>query len=184
MSTTAPPAQQAGSPAPASGPGARGLAAGLARAAAAPLACGLVLIALLAAWVISGGGGTISRVRIQVTRATVPMISFTAAGAAGRNAPAFLTIRNPTGTDDILVAASSPAAPRVLLTGPDGRSAAGGAGLAIPAGATVSLSPFGTDLVLVRPGFLRAGQQVVLRLRFREAGTVTVQAEVTAPGSP
>lgn len=37
----------------------------------------LVLVVLLAAWVAGGGGGTLSRVRIRIMQAAVPMLSFT-----------------------------------------------------------------------------------------------------------
>ncbi len=152
---------------------------------AAPLACGLVLLAGLAGWVATGGAGTISRVRIQVTRATVPMVSYTARGAAGRSATAYLTIRNLAGHGDVLLSASSPDAARVIVArraGPGAVPAHGG--LAVPALGTISLSPFGPDLVLIGPRPLMAGQQVLLRLRFRDAGLVTVEAMVTPPGTP
>lgn len=157
----------------------------LLRAGAAPFACGLVLVAVLAGWVLTGGGGTVSRVRVSITRAAIPMPAFTAARGRGRDAAAYLTIRNLTGNVDVLVSASSPAAARVVLT----RQAGGTpdpvpGGLTIPAGSSISFSPFGPDLVLVRPRLPAAGQTVLLRLRFREAGLVTVEATVTPPGTP
>jgi copper(I)-binding protein len=161
----------------------------LARAAAAPAACGVILIGLLAAWVSMGGLGTISRVRVQVTRADIPMTSFAAgtaaAGAGHGRVGAYLTIRNLSPAPDELLRASSPGARRVLLT----RSGNGGvptilSGLNIPAGGEISLSPFGADLVLAGTSALMTGQQVPLTLVFRHAGRVTVMATVTPPGSP
>lgn len=58
------------------------------------------------------------------------------------------------------------------------------AGLSIPAHGIVTLSPFGSDVVLTGLGQLQAGQQVPLTLVFRRAGRVTVEATVTAPGAP
>jgi copper(I)-binding protein len=174
----------AAAPRPA-GAGTRSRARDLARAGAAPLACGLVLLAVLAAWVASGAGGTISPVSIRVAQAAIPMPAFTARRAAGRDAPVYLTLQNLAGTGDVLVSASSPAAARVVLTGRAGPAPLPlPGGLPVPAGQTVSLSPFGRDLVLIRPRRLLSGQQVVLRLRFRDAGLVTVDASVTAPGAP
>jgi copper(I)-binding protein len=157
----------------------------LLRAALAPAVCGAVLLALLSSWVLTGGGGTISRVRITVPLAAVPMSSYTARGEAGRNALAYVTIRNISGASDELQSASSPDAARVVVTT---RPAVSGvppaAVIAVPAGHSVNLTPFGPGLVLIRPKLLTAGQQVTLRLRFRVAGVVTIQAVVTPPGTP
>ena len=91
-------------------------ARGLLRAVAGPVICAVVLTGLLAAWVAAGGAGTLTRVRLQVTLAAVPMRAFTprAAAAVGA-ATTFLAIKNLTGTPDELVAASSPIAGRVTL---------------------------------------------------------------------
>jgi copper(I)-binding protein len=164
------------------GPGIRTWALGLVRAGAVPLACGFALTVLLAAYVIGGGGGTLSRVKISVTEAAVPMISFTSQGAVDRTAPVYLTLHNLSGNEDVLLSASSPDAARVELTG--GASRRPLSWLAVDARATVSLSPFGPDLVLVGPKPLVAGQDVLLVLHFRHAGVVTVEAAVTPPGTP
>jgi len=83
------------------GPPGRRWLAELARAAAGPVACAVVLSGLLSAWVVSGGAGTLTRVRIQITLAAVPMRAFTpqAAAAAGA-AHTWLTIRNLSGTPE------------------------------------------------------------------------------------
>lgn len=157
----------------------------LLRAALAPAACGIVLLALLASWVLSGGGGSISRVRVTLTGAAVPMTSYTTQGAAGRNALVYLNVRNLGGAPDELLAASSPDAARVIVTlHPSATGTPPPAVVTVPAGDSISLNPFGADLVLVRPRPLMAGQELVLRLRFRLAGTVAVQAVVTPPGTP
>ncbi len=171
----------------ASPPGAatRSAARELARAGAAPVICSIVLVAVLATWVIIGGAGSLTRIRIRVTQAAVPMLSFTDHASAARSAPVYLTLHNLSGNGDVLVSASSPDAAWVELTsGRAGGSGRAVAGLPVPARATVSLSPFGEDLVLVDPGPLVAGQQVQLVLRFRHAGVVTVEATVTPPGTP
>ncbi len=155
-----------------------------ARAGLAPAGCGLALLVLLATWVIGGGGGAVSRIQVQVTQADVPMTSFTGSGAAGGRSHVYLTLKNLTGTADALVSASSPAAARVeLVRGPGGQPV-GPAGLTVPPGGTVSLGPFGPDLVLIGPASLQAGNDVLLRLRFRHAGLVAVEALVTPPDTP
>ncbi len=159
----------------------------LGRAAFGPVICAVVLIGLLSAWVATGGAGTLSRVRLQVTLAAVPMRAFTpAAAAAVGPATTFLTIRNLSGTPDELIAVRSPIARQVVLTvrselnGP--RAIVGD--LVIPARGILTLSPFGDDLVLRDPAPFETSSSVPLTLTFRHAGTVTVEATVTAPGTP
>jgi len=165
----------------------RNVARELARAAFGPVICAVVLIGLLSAWVATGGAGTLSRVRLQVTLAAVPMRAFTpAAAAAIGSATTFLTIKNLSGTPDELVAVRSPIAARVVLT--ERTSLAGPraviSDLAIPAHGTLTLSPFGDDVVLQHPAPFETSPSVALTLTFRHAGTVTVEATVTAPGTP
>ncbi|MBV9445640.1 MAG: copper chaperone PCu(A)C [Streptosporangiaceae bacterium] len=147
----------------------------LARAAAGPVICAAVVTGLLSGWAASGGGGSLTRVRLEVTLAAVPMRAFTPQTAARIPvAKTFLTIRNLTGTPDELISASSPIAPRVVLTGR----------LVVPAHGTVTFSPFGADVVLEHPAVYENSQTVPLTLAFRRAGQVTIQAAVTPPGTP
>jgi copper(I)-binding protein len=179
----------------------------LARSAAAPVICAVALIGLLSAYVALSGA-RIARVPIQVTLAALPLSTFegsTGQGSTGAGAPgggragsgpvgAYVTIRNLSGSADELTGASTPAARRVILTRHAGVGAAATragasdgaavAGLAIAAHSAVTLSPFGSDVVLVGAARLRAGQHVPLTLTFRRAGRVTVEATVTAPGAP
>jgi copper(I)-binding protein len=57
-------------------------------------------------------------------------------------------------------------------------------GLAVPAHARLTLSPFGGDITLIGPGRLTPGEMIPLTLRFRDAGRLTVDATVTPPGTP
>jgi copper(I)-binding protein len=157
----------------------------LARAAAGPLICVVVLIGLLSAWVAGGGAGTLTRIRLQITQAAVPMRGFTDASEAGA-ATTFLTIRNLTSTPDELIAVSSPVAGRVVLTERAGPAAPRTvvSDLVIPAHGTLSLSPFGADIVLQDPSRYEDRPSVPLTLTFRQAGPVTIDAPVTAPGTP
>lgn len=157
----------------------------LARAAAGPLICVIVLTGLLSAWVISGGAGALTKVRLQITQAAVPMRGFTATTAAGP-ATTFVTIRNLTSTPDALIAVTSPVAGRVQLTV---RSGAGTSrivvsDLVVPAHAALTLSPFGDNIVLQDPHVYEDQPAVPLTLTFRHAGTVTIDAAVTPPGTP
>jgi copper(I)-binding protein len=159
----------------------------LARGAAGPVICVLLLTALLSAWVITGGAGTITRVRLQVSLAAVPMRAFTpqAAAAAGP-ATTYLVVHNLTGTADELIAARSPLARDVVLTKRNGPTSPRTvvADLRVPPHGTLTLTPFGDDVILRDPEPFEALATVPLILTFRHAGTVTIQAPVTPPGSP
>jgi periplasmic copper chaperone A len=179
------PATPGGPPAP-NLPG-RTWARDVLRAVAGPVICAMVLTGLLAAWVATGGAGTLTRIRLQVTLAAVPMRAFTARAAAGvGTATTFLTINNLSGAPDELVAASSPMASRVILTERSSATAPRTvtADLVVPAHGTLTLSPFGADLILQDPAPFEASAAVPLTLTFRHAGTVTIDAPVTAPGTP
>lgn len=164
-----------------------GRLAELARSVAGPVACAVVLTGLLSGWVATGGAGTLTRVRVQVISAAVPMRAYTPQAAAAVGAArVFLTIRNLTGSPDELIAVRSPDARRVVLVQralPGGHSSVVAA-LAIPAGKTITLSPFGDDVVLEDPVPYESASQVPLTLVFRDAGPVTIEAPVTGPGTP
>ncbi len=158
----------------------------LARAAAGPVACAVVLIGLLSAWVATGVTGSVTQVHIQITHAAVPMRSYPAAAAPSGPAGTFLTIRNPTGQPDELLSVRSPVARHVVLRhgGGPGNPGSVVAELTIPARRTVTLTPFGEDLVLTDPARFEGDGTVPLTFTFRHAGQVTVDAAVTAPGTP
>jgi copper(I)-binding protein len=146
-----------------------------------------VLTGLLGGWAASRGAGTLTRVRIQVTLAAVPMRAFTpqAADAIG-TARTYLVIRNLGATSDELIAVRSPIARHVILTrrtSPAGPPATVGT-LPVPAGQSVTLSPVTDDVVLVDPAPFEESARVQLTLVFRHAGQITIEAPVTAPGTP
>jgi copper(I)-binding protein len=168
------------------GPGG-GWLAELARAAAGPVICAVVLIAVLSGWVASRGAGTLTPVRLKITLAAVPQRAFTvkAADAVGQ-ADTYLAIRNLSSTPDELVAVRTPIASRAVLTE---RTGLGGKqavvhDLAIPGNGTLTLSPLTDDVVLENPSPFEATKDVQLTLVFRHAGTVTIEAQVTPPGTP
>lgn len=174
----------AGHPSDAAAPG---RLAELARAAAAPVIAAVLVTGLLSAWVITGGAGTVTRIRVQIGLAAIPMRAYTASGASAIHAaPTYLTIRNLSGEPDELVSVRTPLARRVLLTGPPG---SGGrrpvvARLAIPAHGSLTLTPLSADAVLEDPVRYETDMTVPLTLTFAHAGQVHVDAAVTAPGSP
>jgi len=149
----------------------------LARSVAGPVACALALTGLLSGWAATGGAGTLTQVDIQVVLAAVPMRAYTPKAAAAIGAAhTFLTIRNLGGSPDELIAVRSPDARQVVLVtrATPGGPASVTASLAIPAGRTITLSPFGDDVVLRYPVPYESGREVPLTLVFRRAGTVTI----------
>ncbi|MGD0683945.1 MAG: copper chaperone PCu(A)C [Streptosporangiaceae bacterium] len=153
----------------------------LVRAALAPVICAVVLLGLLSGWVVTGGAGTISRISIEVSSASVAMPA-----GGGTRALGYLVLVNLGGADELL-SVTAPGARRAELIRHDGSAAGSGhvvRGLAIPAHARLTLSPFGGDITLIGPGQLAPGETIPLTLRFRHAGRLTVDATVTPPGTP
>ena len=175
------------------GRGARALAPGwpaeLARAAAGPAICALALIGLLSVWTTSSGAGTgtLTKVQIQVTQATVPMRAFTPQAAGrhqhGAGLPGY---PQPGGGPRRADRRPHPdRQPRHLHPG----GGLGGhqtqvADLAVPAAGTLSLSPLTGGLLIEHPVPFENRQTVPLTLVFRHAGQITVDATVTAPFTP
>jgi copper(I)-binding protein len=152
----------------------------LLRAGLAPVVCALVLLGLLTGWVASGGAGTISRVRIKISSASLAM-PVTPDGPAY----AYLVVEN-LGAADTLESATVPGARQVRIVRHNGNAAGPGrilASLAIPANGSVSLSPMGPDIELIG-AHLIYGQDVPLTLTFASGGRVSVEATVTPPGTP
>jgi len=158
-----------------------------ARAVAGPLICAAVLISLLSVWVATRGAGTLTRVRLEVTLAAVPMRAFTPKAAdAIHGATTYLTITNLSGTPDELIAVRSPLAGHITLSISDGL---GGArkrvsALTVPGHGTLTLSPLTDDVVLENPAPFEDRTSVPLTLVFRNAGQITIDAPVTAPDTP
>ena len=161
----------------------------LARAAgpvAAPLACAVVLTGLLSVWVATGGGGTLRRMPLQFTLTAISSPRDHASpGGPAPTAPAYLTIKNLAGPDELL-SAHAPAGRVILARRGNQPFGASGppAGLAIPGHAVTTLTPFGPDIVLVRPRDLLVGDTLPVTLTFRHAGQITVDFTVTPAGTP
>ena len=173
--------------APRPGRARQGWLADLARAAAGPVICALVATGLLSAWAAVGGAGTLTRVRLEVVMAAVPMRAFTPQAAASAGAArTYLAIRNLTGTPDELIAVRSPIARQIVLV--DRSSPASPPvtvhALTIPASGILTLSPLTDDVVLEDPVPFEGSARVPLTLVFRHAGQITIEAPVTGPGTP
>ena len=154
----------------------------LLKAAIAPVLSAAALVGLLTIWTVTGGAGTLRRVHVDVTLAAIPLSFRPGAGHALADATTYLEIRN-LGSGDDLVGATSPIARGALLVR-HGRTPLAVGGqlplIPLPAGSTLDLSPFGADLILIRPRPLHIGQIVPVTLDFKHAGRVRVDLVVTA----
>lgn len=106
--------------------------------------------------------------------------------ASGAETAAYLIITNPSTAEDALLSVSSPDASMAGLhrTSTDASGMTGMAPvpeIAVPAGGTVTLAPGGFHVMLMGLGRdLTVGGTLDLKLVFRNAGPMTVQAAVRA----
>ena len=146
-----------------------------------------VLVGLLSGWVAIDGTGTITPLRIQISLAAVPMRSYPGAATAPSGpASMFLTISNPGHTAGRAAVGPQPgSAPhRAETQQRAARSGHGGHGAEDPGADHLTLTPFGNDVVLEDPRPFENDTTVPLTLTFRHAAQITVDANVSAPGTP
>ncbi|UCM89826.1 copper chaperone PCu(A)C [Streptomyces marincola] len=150
-------------------------------AALVPLAAGAAALLGLTAWTLSGAAG-----RPATMAVTAPEVFLTYAERPVTSA--YFTLRNTGGSDDRLIAVTSDEAEDVMLSAH--HHAASGSGgmrmtdaLAVPAGATVRMSPFTVSVMLTPERRLAEGDTVPFVLRFAHAAPVRVTATVVRPGT-
>lgn len=127
------------------------------------------------------GAGAVQAVEVSDvwTRATPPGAKLSAAFFSMKGEEA----------GDRLIKASTPAAGRVeihesRMDGEIMRMRELSDGLAVAAGQEITLAPGGIHLMLLDlPAPLVEGESIALTLQFEQAGAITVQAEVRAPGA-
>lgn len=146
-----------------------------------PVSAAVLLICMLTFWVTSGGFGTVAQVKITVGGATVPMPATPGITAA------YLTIKNSGDEADELVSVRTASASESMLIQNTTTGSSGDMhevpGVAVPAHGSVTLNPFGADVMLSNTKPLHVGETVTLILTFQKIGDVTVQATVTPPGT-
>ena len=146
-----------------------------------------MLIGLLSAWAAASGAGTLTRVRIEVTLAAVPMRAFTFQGGGrhphGGHIPDDQQPQRYPGRADRRAQPHRRARHARPERRPGGARTQVG-GLLIPAHGTLTLSPLTDDAVLENPAPFEDRATVPLTLVFRDAGVITIDAPVTAPGTP
>jgi copper(I)-binding protein len=125
--------------------------------------------------------GSASVGEIKITDAYIPQ------PASPDVAAAYFTVTDAGPVGDVLLSATSKPASQASLMQESETGANAGVmtnitgGLSIPANGAVELGPGGYHLMLNNPAAtLKAGQTVVLDLRFKNSGTVTVRVPVTS----
>jgi copper(I)-binding protein len=129
----------------------------------------------------SGPRGSASVGEIKITDAYIPQ------PASPDVAAAYFTVTDLGTAGDVLLSATSkPASQATLMQQSDTGANAGvmtnmTSGLSIPAKGAVELGPGGYHLMLTNPvSVLTQGETVVLNLRFKVSGTVTLKVPVTS----
>ncbi|MFE3249876.1 copper chaperone PCu(A)C [Streptomyces sp. NPDC059209] len=145
-------------------------------------ACVLAL-AGLTQWVGAGQAGRPPALEVSDPHIFLPYSDNTETAA-------FFTVTNAGGADDELVSVTSPAIAKAMLSrhrsnGGGGDSMGMADSAAVPAGAALTMSPFGLDvMVTLRKGTRWSeGDAVPFVLHFRHSDSVRAVATVVRPGS-
>ncbi|WP_234327840.1 copper chaperone PCu(A)C [Streptomyces sp. NRRL F-2664] len=173
------------------GPGRRRLREGL-LAALVPVTACLAMLVGLTAWTRVGAAGTPARIDVGVGRVLLPR-------AGGDRTAAFFRIANTGGSEDQLVAVTSPVADGITLNryeradedggGRGGGPSGGGGGYAartvpsatIPAGDFLVMTPDTLDLGIRVKSRPQVGDAIPFVLHFRRSGRVDAVAFVVRP---
>jgi copper(I)-binding protein len=142
---------------------------------------GIAGVALLAALVITGCASASAASSIGVASAYVPQPTTPGTTVA------YLDIRN-NGRPDKLISAQTSVGGKVQLRAPAGRHSGimtmrTVPDIPLPANSMTLLNPDSFHLLITGAGAMHDGKDIMLRLTFANAGTVTVIAMVTDPES-
>jgi periplasmic copper chaperone A len=156
------------------------------RASSLLVACAISLGAVLTTpWASKAGASTRPPTAHVVARlGSLEVIDpFLPDPASPAVAAIYLTVKNTGSRADALVSATSPAAPDVLLMTENAGGSFGSMGmlkeLRIPAHGQASLVPGHDHVMLEQPTVrFKVGQSVLVTLRFKRAGTVTIKVPV------
>ncbi|OMI36720.1 copper chaperone PCu(A)C [Streptomyces sparsogenes] len=153
-----------------------------ASAALAPVCACVLSLGGLAVWTVTGNAGSPADIAVTDARLYLP----------GRGVPetaAFFRISNTGGSADRLLAVTSSRI-REGISLSRHKMTAGGAGyrqitdsLAVPAGDTLDMTPFSSDVTVPADADWRTGDLVPFTLRFEHSGRVEALAVVVRPGT-
>ncbi|MEV5491712.1 copper chaperone PCu(A)C [Streptomyces bobili] len=150
--------------------------------ALAPLAACCVALGGLTTWVAQGNAGSPARIAVTGGHVFLPF-------GGTRETSAFFRITNSGGGDDRLLKVTSsatggdPALSRHRMAG--ARAAYGQTveSAAVPAGDSLVMSPFGTDVTVRATETWREGDLVPFTLHFARSGRIKALAVVVRPGT-
>ncbi|MCC3771019.1 copper chaperone PCu(A)C [Streptomyces sp. UNOC14_S4] len=149
------------------------------RAALVPVLAGAVAIGGLSVWTASGAAGRPPSVTVEDARVLLPF--------GTDDTAAFVKVRNNGDADDELVGVEVPTAGSAMLSRTVVKDGAGSMRMVpsatVPAGGTLDMSPHALDIMITSPPRLAPGDRLPLTLRFRESGTVQVEAVTVRPGN-
>ncbi|MGW3013482.1 copper chaperone PCu(A)C [Streptomyces sp. NPDC001219] len=149
-------------------------------AVAVPLLTCLVTLGALTLWTATGNAGTPAALSVPEGRVLI-------AGGSEATA-AFFTIRNSGGADNVLTGVTGPAGHRAMLSrtvdiGDNARSMAMVRTATVPAGAALTMTPAGLDVMVSPPPRLAPGDRLTFTLHFRHSPPQTVRARAVRPGA-
>ncbi|GHJ41266.1 copper chaperone PCu(A)C [Streptomyces sp. TS71-3] len=151
-----------------------------AMAVAAPVAACALALGGLGARAHSGAAGRPAHVSAVDGRVLLPLVDDSTMTAA------FFRLTNDGGTDDEVLSVSSPAARTAMLARTEVSGNAGrmrmGVTLPVPAGGTVSMTAYATDVMVELTHRPALGQRIPFVLRLRRGGQVRAEAVVVRPG--
>lgn len=133
----------------------------------------------LSVWTAAGAAGSAPELRITAARLLLP-------SEGNESTAAVFRIRNTGGAADRLVSVSSPTMGEAMLSrdAPVGERAARMSmveAATVPADGTLTMTPYGLDVMVDIREPLRLGQRVEFSLRFEDSGTLRTEALVVRP---
>ncbi|TGB15163.1 copper chaperone PCu(A)C [Streptomyces sp. MZ04] len=155
------------------------LGASAAAPALAAALAGAGALAGLSAWTAAGAAGSAPELRVTAARVLLP-------SEGNASTAAVFRIRNTGGAADRLISVSSPTMGEAMLSrdAPVGERAARMSmvdSATVPAHGTLTMTPYGLDVMVELREPLRLGQRVEFSLRFEDAGSLTTEALVVRP---
>ncbi len=137
---------------------------------------------------VNGAQATVGAMAIRDARFEYTATASASVYPTGGNAPLKMTVVNSAGTDDKLVAATSPVARSVRVTGttviPSGRVLLVDGATAAAAAPTSDAAPAAQIVLVGVTQEIRPGLTYPVTLTFQKAGAVTVQVPVGNPTTP
>ncbi|MFJ4978168.1 copper chaperone PCu(A)C [Streptomyces coeruleorubidus] len=150
-------------------------------AALVPVVACVLALSGLSLWTVYGNAGTPARIAVSDGRVFLPT-------GDTPDTAAFFRITNSGGSGDRLLKVTSAdvdgaaAFGRHRMTGTSSGAAETVASVAVPAGESIAMSPYGLDVILPANADWKVGDLVEFMLHFERSGAVRTLAVVDRPG--